>query len=80
MTPVNLQVCKCCAMSENYVAEAVARIRERHGAAVEVTEVKCLDVCQETAAAKLGDRVFLVTPDNVHELEDSVRQAVAGGK
>lgn len=71
-----MEVCSCCAMSEQHVQDAVARIRSEHGDRVEIIERKCLDVCKEFAAVKVGEEILLVPEDAVPEMEEKVRAAV----
>jgi RNase P/RNase MRP subunit p29 len=75
MSRVTLEVCTCCALSEQHVADAIDRIRAEHGEQVEIVPRKCLDVCLESAAVKLDGEVLLVRPEDVPALEAKVRQA-----
>lgn len=77
MARMTLEVCKCCAMSEKHVADAVDRIRAEHGDTVEIISRDCLDVCLESAAVKVAGEVMVVRPDDVPTLESKVREALA---
>ncbi|MFZ5827525.1 MAG: hypothetical protein ACOY94_24750 [Bacillota bacterium] len=77
MARLTLEVCKCCAMSEKYVADAVDRIRAEHGDTVEIVSRNCLDVCLENAAVKVAGEIMTVRPEDVETLESKVRVALA---
>ncbi|MFZ5815767.1 MAG: hypothetical protein ACOY93_10760 [Bacillota bacterium] len=76
MARLTLEVCKCCALKEKHVADAVDRIRSEHGADVEILPRNCLDVCLESAAVKVGTEVMLVRPEDVPAFESKVRAAL----
>lgn len=76
MARFTVEVCKCCALSEPHVAEAVDRIQTEHGDAVEIVPRKCLDVCLEAAAVKVGGALMVVKPADVPIFEAKVRQAL----
>lgn len=73
VSEVRLEVCICCALKEQHIAGAVARIRSQHGERVEIVERKCLDVCKEYGAVKLGEEVMLIKPGDEVELEERVK-------
>lgn len=77
MSTIRLEVCTCCAISEKPIADAVARIRAEHGSQIEIVERKCLDVCAEHGATKLGDEVIVVRPGEEGLLEERVRRHAA---
>lgn len=62
MARLTVEVCKCCALSEPHISEAVDRIQTEHGEAVEIIPRKCLDICLEAAAVKVGGTVMVVHP------------------
>lgn len=76
MSHLTLEICQCCALREPYVTAAVERIWAEHGDAVEIVPRKCLDVCRESAAVKVGGEVMLVRPEDVARLESKVREAL----
>lgn len=77
MSDVKLEVCSCCGIKEAYIKEGVERIRAEHGDKVKIVEQKCLDICAEFGAVKLGDKIMTLRPEDVANLEAEVRQAVA---
>lgn len=76
MARLKLEVCKCCAASEQHVVEALDRIRAEHGDAVEITTPECLDVCLESAAVKVAGEAMVVRPEDIATLESKVRTAL----
>lgn len=76
MTRLTLEVCKCCALNEQHIAGAIDRIRAEHGEAVEIIPRKCLDICKDSGAVKVGSEVMLVRPADVPDLESKVRTAL----
>ncbi len=75
MSKVTLEVCKCCAMSESYIADSVARLRERYGERLEVVERRCLDVCKEHGAVKVEGEIMVLKPTDIPTFEEKVHQA-----
>lgn len=76
MSKVHLAVCKCCAMSDPKIAEAVARIEAEHGEAVFISTPKCLDVCLENGAVKINGEMMTLRGDEAPLLEEKVAKAV----
>lgn len=76
MSNVWLEVCSCCGIKEAYIKEGVERIRAEHGEQVTIIERKCLDICAEFGAVKLGEKIMTLRPEDVATLEAEIREAV----
>jgi hypothetical protein len=75
MANAKLEVCACCAMKEPYIAEAVNRLKAEYRDKLDVLPRKCLDICQDFGAVKLGDEVMTLRQEDMPAFEARVRQA-----
>lgn len=75
MSSLTVQVCSCCALTQRFIADAIARLQAEFGARLEIAPKKCLDICQD-GAVKIGDEIMVVTTANVAEFEAKVRAAL----
>lgn len=75
-----LEVCSCCGITEQHLADAVARLKSEFGDRLEVVPRKCLDVCAEYAAVRIAGEIMVVAPADVQTFEEKVRSAVEAAK
>lgn len=75
MSTLTVQVCSCCALTQGFIADAIARLRADFGDRLEIAPKKCLDICQD-GAVKIGEEIMVVTEAKVGEFEAKVRAAL----
>ena len=75
MAKLTLEVCSCCGLKEEYIAQAMDRIKAEHGENIEIIPRKCLDVCAEFGAVKFGGEVLAIRPEDLADLEAKIRAA-----
>lgn len=75
MSSLTVQVCSCCALTQGFIADAIARLKAEFGDRLEIAPKQCLDICQD-GAVKIGEEIMVVTVEKVAEFEAKVRTAM----
>jgi len=72
---VRICVCKGCGLSNDKIRRELKHLWLKHGAALEIEKVDCLDACKKDPAVRVGKK--LLAPASPKKLRRAVKKMVA---